>query len=247
MTHHEEWTDEPRARGLLSRLIAPGADAGPTATAVLVGAIGAAAFVASLTTSWQTATIKTEVDGSQPAGGTSVTTTTGLGSIDTLSLVYVLGALALLGLVGAVINRPDLALRLRMAAGGFSVGLFAVVLAIAFRLPENVFNAQLMNTIYGGVIRERITSSYQAGLFLGFAAVVLPMVAIWLASGSAARAAAAAGAEARRSRAARHAVAEPLLVEMPPRSVPVQVTVDGLSVSRSEPLDLSVIPEGRGR
>jgi hypothetical protein len=246
MTHHEDWMAEPPERGLLSRLIAPEADARPMTTAFLVGALGVAAFVASLTMDWQTATIRADVDQArQQAGSTSATLSTGLGSVDSLSLVYVLGTLALLGLVGAVINRPDLALRLRMTAGGVAVGLFAVVLAIAIRLPETVFNTQLMNTIYGGVpaqVRDRITSSYEAGLFLGFAAVVLPMAAIWLASVPAARSAAAVGVEARRSRAARHAVEQPRTVDLPPPGVPVSGGVDGLSVFPSEPLDLSVAP-----
>jgi hypothetical protein len=246
MTHHEDWTDEPQERGLLSRLIAPEADARPMTTAFLVGALGVAAFVASLTMDWQTATIRTDAEsGRQQAAVTSASLSTGLGSVDSLSLVYVLGTLALLGVVGAVINRPELALRLRMTAGGVAVGLFAVVFAIAIRLPETVFNTQLMNTIYGGVpaqVRDRITSSYEAGLFLGFAAVVLPMAAIWLASAPAARAAAAMSVEARRSRAARHAVEQPRPVELPPFGAPVSSSVDGLSVFPSEPLDLSVTP-----
>jgi hypothetical protein len=67
-----------------------------------------------------------------------------------------------------------------------------VVLAITLRLPHTVFGvSELLNSIYGQVGTEphnHVALSYQPGVICGFGAVVLPIVAVWMTAQVAARA-----------------------------------------------------------
>jgi len=184
MTHRTEWTVEPREPGWLGRVIAPHGGGRPSSLTLGLGALAAAAFGASLALDWQKVTIAPPQGGDGPQNAPMVLTT-GLGAIETLSLVYVLGTIALLALVGGVATRPELALRLRMATLGAGFGVLAVLIAVTLRMPRTFFGAQgLFEALYGGFssqLQDRAESSYEPGIFFGYAAVILPLIAVWLA------------------------------------------------------------------
>jgi hypothetical protein len=266
----DQWRAEPSGPGMFGRLLIPQAGTKPAVTAFLAGLAGTGAFVASLVMKWQRITI---ADLSELTNGPSrneLVITAGLGSIDVLGLVYLLGSLALIAILGSVLVRPDQALRLRMGAAGLGIGILGVLVAITFRLPETILNIQ---GAFGGLStqlqQELVDGSdiaYEAGLFAGFAAVVLLTAGVWLAAAPAARAIARAtayagasypgfdpapapGAPALPNGAMPGATApagEPMPAPpasmMGPASTPTWPIsragqVDGLSVSASEPLD----------
>ena len=179
MTQYEDLI-APR-RGWLSRLLAPEANVRPAASAFVVGTLGMAAFVASLALQWHSITIPTDTNGTSGMifiyeNGTSRVT-----SPSTLGQIYALGVIALLSLVGATLNHADLALRLRMGAAGLAVGLLGVVIAITIIVPDLASRQGAARNGPGAVV------SYEPGLLFAYAAVVLPIVAIWLASRPAVR------------------------------------------------------------
>jgi hypothetical protein len=112
------------------------------------------------------------------------------------SLVYMLGALALITLLGSVLTRPDHALRFRMGAAGLGVGLIGVLLAILTRLKETVFGLSSLGILTGldqAAIQEvlkQATISFEPGFFCAVATVVLLPVGVFLAAGRPSRAAA---------------------------------------------------------
>jgi hypothetical protein len=189
----DQWKVEPSGPGMLGRLLVPQTGTKPAMTAFLVGLAGTAAFVASLVMKWQR--ISVALDSSNTPGRSSsdpIVITAGLGSIDVLGLVYLLGALALIAMLGSVLVRPDQALRLRMGAAGLGIGILAVLVAISMRLPETIFNLQ---GIFGGLsgdeqqaMLDRSDVAYESGLFAGFAAIALLTAGVWLAGAPAARA-----------------------------------------------------------
>jgi len=264
MSHYDErmeWTTEPRELGWFARLVAPEGGGRPATAALAIGIAGAAAFVASLALDWQSVTL--------PAGERTFDSTTSaqsfgdnIANVFMLGLVYAVGGVVLLGLLGTVVTRSELALRLRMPAAGVTVGLVGVLVAATIRMPEYLM-AQAGFGGPGSPAVAGVTTSYEPGIFCAYAAVVLPMVAIWLAARPAARAlhaAAAANASAtpntgygtgdgttvRATRAeARHAADHADPADGPEFHRP-PVHGDGyrgLSVSTSEPLDLSVRPD----
>jgi len=264
MSHYNEsmeWTTEPRELGWFARLVAPQGGGRPATAAFAIGIGGAAAFVASLALDWQSVT--------RPAGEPTFDPTTSaqsfgdnIASVFMLGLVYAVGGVVLLGLLGAVVTRSELALRLRMTAAGVTVGLVGVLVAATIRMPEYLM-AQVGLGGPGSPAVDGVTTSYQPGIFCAYAAVVLPMVAIWLAARPAARALHAASAatdgasagtgdgtagrttERATSAEARHTVdhsdeaAPPELRQPPARGDGYR----GLSVSSSQPLDLTVRPD----
>ncbi len=263
MLHYDErmeWTTEPRELGWFARLVTPEGGGRPATAAFAIGIAGAAAFVASLALDWQSVT--------RPAGNhTSVSTSAqsfgdNIASVFMLGLVYAVGGVALLGLLGAVVTRSELALRLRMPAAGVTAGLVGVLVAATIRMPEYLM-AQAGFGDPGSPAVAGVTTSYQPGIFCAYAAVVLPMVAIWLAARPAARAlhaasaatdAASAGTDdgtaggttERAIRAeARHAADHTDAAALSEfRQHPVRGDgYRGLSVSSSEPLDLSERPD----
>jgi hypothetical protein len=196
----DQWQVEPAGPGVLGRLLVPQSSTKPAVTAFLAGVAGAGAFVASLVLDWQKITLATDLPSSSSSSSSrssapdEVVLNAGLGSVDSLGLVYILGTLGLLTMLGAVLVRPESALRMRMGAAGLGVGLVGVLVAITLRLPETVFNIQ---GIFGGLSTElyqemtdRSTVAYESGMFVAFAAVVLLSAAVWLAGSPSARAAA---------------------------------------------------------
>jgi hypothetical protein len=114
-----------------------------------------------------------------------VTATNNITTLELMGMTYGLGALALVGLGFAVVSRPEQALRWRMAAAGLGVGLLGVVLAAVLRLPK----LMMSNAVIANVSLSDVTRSYRPGIFCAVAAAVLPVVAVWLRSHPAARAA----------------------------------------------------------
>jgi hypothetical protein len=98
-------------------------------TPFLLGAAGAAAFVGSLVLDWENATLS-GLSGVDPgfSSGVSGTVTVGVPQ-NNLGLVYLVGTLALIVALGAVLTRPATALRMRLAVSGLGVGLLGVVLS----------------------------------------------------------------------------------------------------------------------
>jgi hypothetical protein len=157
--------------------------------------------------------------------------TTGLPDIATLSLAYVFGGIALLALTGAVATRPEAALRLRMAAMGAGVGMVGILVATTIRMPRTILEAQgLLSALFGGnpdVLNDRMANSYEPGIFFGYAAVVLPLLAIWLAGRPAARSAAGGGGPAEEAAASGDGASqvEPMIRQVPRPDGPLELTV----------------------
>ena len=169
MSQHTDWTVEPRDRGWLARLIAPQEGDRPSSMPLLLGALGAAAYVASLALDWQKITVEPLTGDGPPPQQTAILTA-GLGDIATLSLAFVLGGIALLALVGTVATRPEVALRLRMTTMGVGVGLVGVLLAITIRMPNTYLAVQgFAEAIFGGgpeAFQDRMTKLVRAGHLL---------------------------------------------------------------------------------
>jgi hypothetical protein len=219
-----DWMVEEHEPGWLGRMIAPSGGGRPATAAVAVGALAAVAFVLSMAFDWALVSV-TEPSPSEQPSSPGFQAHAGVGTLDSLSFVYALGMVALLGAVGAVVTRPDLALRLRLSALGVTIGMIAVVVAATIRLPTVVLP-------FGLPSNYPVTHTIELGLFFGYAAVVLPLVSIWLAARPAARTRPAAAPD--------RDVDEPEFDdEVEPSSVPY---LRGLSVSGGGPVDLTVTP-----
>jgi hypothetical protein len=245
MSDHTEWRVERREEpGWFGRLIAPqGHGPRPSTVAVLVGLLGVAAFVAAMVLDWMTLTIPTNWDGS--AGGNTQTVNQSLVDPASMGIVFALAGTSLITMVGFVVTRPDQALRLRLGAVGLSVAMLSIAVSGTLNLQRR------LTPMYYGLpseMQDEITAAIQPGLFAGYAAAVLPAVAVWLASRPAARAA--------RASTVTQSDAEPAEPTPPPaRSVEPDAellrlppsgragSAGGLTVSASEPVDLSVTPD----
>jgi hypothetical protein len=206
MSDYSEWTEQRREYGWFGRMIAPRDGGRPATLAFTVGVLGAVAFAASLFLNWHTVTVDLSSGGNTdaPSATASVVTLSVQGpggSGDTPGLVYMLGVVACLGAWGAVVARPELALRLRLAVAGVGAGLLAVVVALILRRPDSI-TAQALLGGFPNELESRIKTAYEPGAFLGLVAVILPVVAIWLAGQPAARAQMAEQVEAPAERAA---------------------------------------------
>lgn len=181
-----DWVvEEPRV-GWLSRLLVPRERGWANSVTLGVAVLAAAAFVASVSLDWRTVTVDLTALG-QASGSTAVFRA-GVGDATSLSIAYLLGMVALLGLVGACVGRPELAVRMRNAATGVGVGLLGLVLAVYVR-EADVETA--LRTNYGGYLPElpdSIKSEAGPGSLFAAAAVVLAMAAVWLAARTATRA-----------------------------------------------------------
>jgi hypothetical protein len=241
--------EPPPPPSLVRRMLVPHSPARPATPAFIAGALGAAAFIGSLVMDWQHIVV-----GSAPnptgTGANPEVLRAGLGTVDMLGQVYVLGCIALLGVIGAVLARPEAALRIRLGTTGVAVGLIGVLIAVALRLPETVFNlVGLLNGLTGDNTQQlmaRTKITYEPGVFYAFAAVALLTLAVWLASLPAARLLQAAAEEAQG--AAWTVLPVPAQADpeawRPPRVVGA---IGDLSVSASEPLDPAVTPESWSR
>jgi len=217
-----EWMVEEPEPGWLGRLIAPrgGRKGRPATASFLVGITGAVAFALSMIFDWGTVTVtqqQTELPGSNHFSA-------GVANLFTLGLAYSMGVIALLGVAGAVVTSPDLAVRLRLAASGVTVGLTGVVVAATAQMPNLV--------TVGFENESQMKTSIELGLFFAYAAVILPAVSIWLSARPASRPAVP--------------VASPVVEADEPdeedgQPYPPQYGARGLSVSGG-PVDLTVTP-----
>jgi hypothetical protein len=257
----DQWEVDPPRPGVLTRLLVPQGSTGerPATLAFLLGILGAAALVGSLVLDWQQITVTVPRIAPQGvSGGESTTVAASLSNVDVLGQVYVIGAIAMLGLLGSVLTRPDLALRLRMAAAGVGVGLAAVITATTMRMHEAAYGSPDYFFFGGATFAEGLKNSaqiaYEPGLFCAAGTVLLLTAGVWFA-----------GRPAARTRAANPAVTadqSPPPQPRPPEAAhvagdggrfairPTQgdgaipaVRVGDLTVSASEPLDISVTPE----
>jgi hypothetical protein len=219
-----QWLVEEHEPGWLGRMIAPNGGGQPATAAVVVGVLAAVAFALSMAFDWSTVTIVEPSQGSEQPPRNEFIMHAGLGSLDSLSFVYALGMVALLGAVGAVVTRPELALRLRLAAIGVTAGLVGVVVAATLRLPTVV-------TPFTFPPSYEVKHAIQIGIFFGYGAVVLPLAAIWLAARHAARSVPPVPAPSVREPESESDEPEPTVAQFP----------RGLSVSGG-PMDLTVTP-----
>ena len=249
MTSNTEWTIERRPPSWFGRLISPGGSGGgATNLAVIVAALGAAAFVASMATQWATMKLPPNFGND---GGVVQGQSFGLSPINVAALgqVYTLSGIALLAFVGSLITRPEQALRMRLGVTGLGIGMLSIVAASMFNLRARTLEQYGYPIFFGGPDMSDVTTALEGGLFAAYAAAVLPVAAVWVASRPAARAARAAAVAPAEERA-RPVPEAPELVDdtdlvdltrLPPSGR--AGSVGGLSVSASEPLDLSVSPD----
>jgi hypothetical protein len=208
-----EWLVEEYEPGWFGRLISPHGGGRPGTAAFMVGAAAAVAFALSLAFDWGTVTATQQPP---PSEGVFQATDTVLAfgtDRPSLTIVYMIGMVALLGIVGAVVTLPELALKLRLATIGVTAGMVAIVVAGTVQL-WSVDDAK---------------AAVGAGLFFAYAAALLPAAAVWLAARPAAQVAPAP-----------RAVVVTTLEEEASEA-PVAPLPRGLSVSGG-PVDLTVTP-----
>jgi hypothetical protein len=201
----DEWTVAPAEPGWwarLGRLVSPG-NSRPGTIPFLALVLAALAYTGSLGLDWisASASLTRTLTGNQQnqiliSGATftgtsspnvlDIAVSNNVSGLELIGVVYGLGGLALLGLGFAVLSRPEQALRWRMAAAGLGIGVLGVVVAAVLRLPKLLLanGATYVTGSLGDVSR-----SYQPGIFCAVAAAVLPVVAVWIRSAPAARAA----------------------------------------------------------
>jgi hypothetical protein len=231
-----DWSVEARP-GWFHRLIVPQRGGQPSSLALAVAAASALAFVVSISLDWRTATLSLGNTGSE-ADRQVLVLHGGVGDATSLAVAYLLGMVALLGIVGAAIGRPDVALRMRLPVLGVGVGLVGVVLAVFTRKAE-VQSAIAAN--FGGFLpdlEDRLKTAPGPGSFLGLAATVLAMAAVWIAG----RAVAVADAVAAREPAG-DAGADPETERAPGIYAPHSPNGFGLTARGGGVYDLTVIPD----
>src|SRR5262245_21046941 len=117
MSEYSEWAEERHEYGWFGRLIAPRDGGRPATLAFMIGALGVVAFGASLILEWQSVTVTVASLGVESNSQQTISVSMGgpMRSTELLGLVYVAGVIAILGLWGATVARPDLAARTRLA------------------------------------------------------------------------------------------------------------------------------------
>jgi hypothetical protein len=100
------------------------------------------------------------------------------------------GMLGLLALVGAVLARPELAVRLRLSALGVGVGIAGVLLAMSNQFRDVLTQIYGFGIRFGGQLPVEVQrvlddTKYAAmpGQFLSAGAVVALVAGVWLAAG----------------------------------------------------------------
>jgi hypothetical protein len=172
--------------GGLQRLLG----ASGSTTPFLLGLAATGAFVASLVLDWVRISVARQ-GGLNPGFSAVASVSAGFGVPgDTVGLVYLLGVLGLMATLGAVLGRPDAALRVRMAVSGLGIGVLAVLAAIALGGTDRFVGQQVaVETLLGATgIVDNAKVGYEPGIFCAAAAVVLLVVGVWLAGAPAVRA-----------------------------------------------------------
>jgi hypothetical protein len=213
--------------GLLHRLLGVADTGSPLSVALLLGALGAAAFVGSMAYPWEGVHL-----GLTPlnTGGPSIQLTTSTydlapTSVDGLGTVYVWVVIGLLVGIGAAVAWPRSAARLRVLATGVGVGAVGILIALTVRLPQAFINQQGLPE--EGQAQLKVDTWHKPGLYFAFAAVVLCVAAIWLAG--------------RRSSSAARDPAQPSIMDIQQRPA------TELTVTAAEPIDQAVHPGDRWR
>jgi hypothetical protein len=212
--------DEGR-RGLLRRLLGVADSGSPLSLALLVGALGAAAFVASMAYSWERVLLDLTPLGNGTFERTSSTFDLAPTSVDGLGTVYVWVMIGLLATIGAAVAWPQSAARLRVLATGVGVGAVGILIALTVRLPQAFISQQ--GVPVEGQAQLKVNTTHEPGVYFAFAAVVLCVAAIWLAG------------PLRRSSTATRVPAQPSTMDIQPRAYEVTVTA-------AEPIDHAVHP-----
>ncbi len=174
----------PRTGGVLVRFLGAQGGGRSAVSAFVAGVAGTAAFVGSLVLDWQKVTVP-------QSGGARVSATDeftiGLDAAS-YSLVFLLGVLGLITLLGAVVARPVQAARLRMGAAGLGLGLAGMVVAIVFQMRDSVRERYVGVVIYGELpeeiqqVLDDTTFGLMPGAFLGLGTVVVLVAGVWLAA-----------------------------------------------------------------
>ena len=153
------------------------------AVSFVAGVAGAGAFVASMLLAWQRIETPTS-----PLFGVTSEPLANLGLADTgAGVVYLLGALALLGLVGAAAVRPGLGPRLRPAVAGLGLGLAAVLVGTVFEMRHWMlgrFGALSLFVVSDEARSELDLAEYslQPGFYLGVGAILVLVAGVWLSA-----------------------------------------------------------------
>jgi hypothetical protein len=191
---------------LLSRTLRGSAGSSPHAqrrgafAAIAAIAAGAVAFAVSLVLEWQHITLTlqgNDVDVTRAESFHSEVAAK-VGDLDLFGMVYLFGVIGLLVAAGLAMSRADLASRLRLPVAGGSLGLAAMLVAVALRVSQAGFDTKpsiLDNLRYlsidgdGNMLSAssavNVEASVGGGLLFALAAVLLPLGAVWLASRSA--------------------------------------------------------------
>lgn len=182
--------DEPRASGGLARMLGVLGGGRRAVRALVAGIAGTGGFVASLVLDWQSVTMN--LNGSNIFGQSGDQSfTVGL-RLASYAVVYLIGMLGLIAVLGAVLTRPDLAARLRVGTAGFGVGLTGVIVAIGFQIQDTVFGRMFFGftDVFVGPVppemQEQIDATvfgYQPGTYLAVGAVLALVTGVWLAAG----------------------------------------------------------------
>jgi len=174
-----DWSVETRP-GWFHRLIVPQRGGQPNSLAVGIAAASALAFVVSISLDWRIATINFGNSGSGSEGQLFVLHG-GVGDTTSLSVAFLLGMMALLGIVGAAISRPEVAIRMRLPVLGLGFGLVGVVLAVFTRKAD--VQSSIAGNLGGFVpeLDERVKTAAGPGSYLGLVAVLLAVAAVWVA------------------------------------------------------------------
>ncbi|MGE5829898.1 MAG: hypothetical protein ACM30G_16275 [Micromonosporaceae bacterium] len=182
-----DWVEEPRT-GWISRLLVPREPGRASSLTLGIATLATAAFVASVVLDWRVVTVDlTAAGGSNQSGTTTAVFRASVGDATSLSSAYLLGMVALLGLVGAAAGRAELAVRMRHAASGVGVGLLGLVFAVFFRQADL---ETALGANYGGFVPElpdNVKSEAGPGSLFAAAAVALATAAVWTAARAAMR------------------------------------------------------------
>jgi len=254
----DDWDLEPGRPSVLSRLLSPQAGVRPATAAFALGVAAVLAFMGSLVLDWMIVSLEVPSESTFSfQSGEPIQVAASLSNVDVLGEAYLLGGIGLLGLLGAVLTRPELALRWRISATGIGLGLLAVIVADAQRMPASTYGQDSIffsNTRAMDALRGSTKVAYEPGILCALAAIVLLVTAIWFAARPAARALAQAPSSAfavvpvpptprEPTPPAGTSGPAPSAWAGPAGNGSLRGRVDGLTVSASEPLDLDVTPD----